>query len=152
MREGEVIRSDHLRFGALCVLGYVVLSWLVRFDMRLGDQIASLVYPLDTFSMYGGMPGEDRSALLVRDGDGTVHRVTAFDAFSCAEPLSGASAACVQQHGIPYLYEDRVHYIETHAGPGRREVELVTRTWEIRSGAAPRQTSDCVIAHCRVSP
>jgi len=147
-----VIRTHHLRFGTLCVLSYVLLSWLVRFDMRLGQQIVSLVYPLDTFSMYAGMPGEDRSALLVRDENGNVHRVKALQAFSCAEPLSGASAACAGRHGIPYLYEDLVHYIETHAGPGRREVELITRTWEIRSGAAPLRTPDCVIAHCKVSP
>ena len=152
MIEGSVIRNDRVRFGTLCVLGYVLLSWLVRFDMRLGQQIASLVYPFDTFSMYAGMPGEDRSALLVRDGKGNVRRVTAFRAFSCAEPLTGASAACAGRHGIPYLYEDLVHYIESHAGSGGREVELITRTWEIRSGAAPLVTSDCVIAHCKVSP
>ena len=152
MVKGGVIRDDRLRFGTLCVLGYVLLSWLVRFDMRLGQQIASLVYPLDTFSMYGGMPGEDRSALLVLDDEGNEHRVTAFHAFACAEPLIGASAACAGRHGIPYLYEDLVHYIETHPGPGDRNVELVTRTWEIRSGAAPLKTSDCVIAHCKVSP
>ena len=134
------------------MLAYVLLSWLVRFDMRLGQQIASLAYPLDTFSMYAGMPGEDRSAVLVHEGNGDVHRVTAFRAFSCAEPLTGASAACAGRHGIPYLYEDLVHYIESHPGPGSREVELITRTWEIRSGAAPRRTSDCVIAHCKVSP
>ena len=142
----------HLRFGTLCVLGYVVLSWLVRFDMRLGQQIASLVYPLDTFSMYAGMPGENQSALLVRDGDGNVHRVTAFRAFSCAEPLAGASAACAGQAGIEYLHEDLVHYIQNHVGPAERDVDLIVRTWEIRTGAAPRVTSDCVIAHCRVSP
>ena len=133
------------------MLGYVLLSWLVRFDMRLGQQIASLVYPLDTFSMYGGMPGEDRSALLVRDPNDDVHRVTAFRAFSCAESLTGA-AACGERHGIPYLYEDLVHYIESHPGPGVRDVELIARTWEIRSGAPPRRISDCVIAHCKVSP
>ena len=144
--------AHHLRFGTLCVLGYVLLSWLVRFDMRLGQQIASLAYPLDTFSMYAGMPAEDRSALLVRDGDGDVHRVTAFRTFSCAGPLTGAAAACAGQRGIPYLYEDLVRYIESHPGPGDRKMELITRTWEIRSGAAPRQTSDCVIAQCTVSP
>jgi hypothetical protein len=152
MRAGGAIRTEHLRFGALCVLGYVLLSWLVRFDMRLGQQIISLVYPLDTFSMYAGMPGEDRSALLVRDAEGTVHRVTAFRTFSCGEPLIGAGAACQTRQGIPYLYEDLVHYIDSHPGSGSREVELITRTWQIQNGAAPVQTPDCVIAHCKVSP
>ena len=146
------IRNDHVRFGTLCVLGYVLLSWLFRFDMRLGHQIRSLVYPLDTFSMYAGMPLEDRSALLVRDGNGDAHRVTAFHTFACAEPLTGPSAACGGTRGIPYLYEDLVHYIESHPGSGSREVELVTRTWEIRAGAAPLRTPDCVVAHCKVSP
>ena len=151
-RSARIGPNAHLRFGTLCVLGYVVLSWLLRFDMRLGQQIRSLVYPLDTFSMYAGMPGEDRSALLVRDETGDVHRVTAFRAFSCAEPLTGGSAECAGRHGIPYLYEDLVRYIETHPGTGGRQVDLIARTWEIRGGAAPRRTSDCVIAHCTVSP
>jgi hypothetical protein len=147
-----VIRNHRLRFGTLCVLGYVLLSWLVSFDMRLGQQIASLVYPLDTFSMYAGTPGDDRSALLVRDREGIVHRVTAFRTFSCAEGLSGTPAASACPHGIPYLYDELVHYIESHAGPGSRDVELIVRTWEIRSRAAPLRMSDCVITHCKVSP
>jgi hypothetical protein len=147
------VRNDRLRFGTLCVLVYVFVSWSVRFDMRLGEDIASLVYPFDTFSMYGGMPGKDSTALLIRDGDGTVHRVTAFRAFSCAEPLPDASKtvpACPR--AIPYLHDDIVHYIESHRGPGRREVELIARSWEIRSGAPPVQAPDCVVAHCKVSP
>ena len=144
-----VIRNHRLRFGTLCVLGYVALSWAARFDMRLGAQITSLVYPLDTFSMYGGTPGSESSALLVRDADGGVHRVTAFRAFSCADGLS-AGGACPQ--GIQYLHEDLLDYIEKHAGPGSHEVDVIARTWQIRKGAAPVRASDCVIAHCKVSP
>ena len=143
-----ITRNHRLRFGTLCILGYVVLSWAVRFDMRLGDQIASVVYPLDTFSMYAGTGGSS-SALLLRDADGEVHRVTAFRAFSCAGRLSGAGA-CPQ--GIQYLHEDLVHYIDTHGGPGSREMDVIARTWEIRRGAVPLTRADCVIAHCRVSP
>ena len=80
------VRRTHLRFGILCVLGYVALSWAVRFDMRRGEQIASLLYPLDTFSMYAPIPGESMSHLLIRDGQGAIHRVTAFRSFDCAEP------------------------------------------------------------------
>ena len=65
MRRFLLPHSRHLRFAILCVLGY-------------GEGNASIVYPLDTFSMYARMPGEDRSHLLVRDASGTVHRVTAF--------------------------------------------------------------------------
>ena len=118
--------------------------------MRLGRQIASLVYPLDTFSMYGGMPGEDRGHLLVRDAQGGVHRVTEFRAFSCAEPLQGSDARCADRHAIPYHFDDLMRYVEHHAGPGEREVELIVRTWDFPAGA-PVQTSDCVVAHCRVA-
>ena len=148
----ESVPNDRLRFGTLCVLAYVLVSWLVRFDMRLGEGIASVVYPFDTFSMYGGMPGNDSTALLIRDGDGNVHRVTAFHAFSCGEPVPDASTVSTCPHSIPYLHDDLVHYIESHPGPGRRDVELIARTWDIRSGAAPVQKSDCVVAHCKVSP
>ncbi|MFN8644264.1 MAG: hypothetical protein U0802_22370 [Candidatus Binatia bacterium] len=71
-------RSDRLRFGILCLLGYVALAWAVRFDLRLGGQIASLVYPLDTFSMYARPAGRDTSILLARTADGGVHAVTEF--------------------------------------------------------------------------
>jgi len=148
--EDEAIRSGRLRFGILCVLGYVALSWAVRFDMRRGEQIASLIYPLDTFSMYAPVPGAYASHLLIRDMRGAVHRVTAFRSFDCSEPVSG-SGQCAGRHGIEYHYDDLIHYIESHTGAGESDVELITRTWQVRSGQAPVQTSDCVIAHCKVS-
>ena len=144
--------SRHLRFAILCVLGYVALSWAVRFDMRLGEDNASLVYPLDTFSMYARMPGEDRSHLLVRDANGEVHRVTAFRSFHCNEPIIGPGARCADKHGIEYHFEDLARYIQEHAGPGELPVELITRTWIVRSGAPVVRDSDCLIAHCDVSP
>jgi len=118
--------------------------------MRLGQQIASLTYPLDTFSMYAGMPGEDRSELLIRDAQGRVYRVTDFRSFDCAEPITGSVAQCASKRGIPYHYEDTARYIGRHPGAGELEVELITRTWELASGA-PVVATDCVIAHCKVS-
>jgi len=145
------VPSAQLRFGVLCILGYVALSWAVRFDMRLGSQIASLVYPLDTFSMYSRMPVEDRSHLLVRDARGLVYRVTDFRSYHCEEPITGPSARCATKRGIPYHFADLADYIQNHAGSGDLDVELITRTWELHSGAPPQQTSDCVITHCKVS-
>lgn len=123
----------------------------MRFDMRLGEQISSLVYPLDTFSMYARMPPSYESHLLVRDGEGAVHRVMDFRSFDCDQPLTGSAARCTDQHGITYHFEDLAHYIESHAGPGEVEVELITRTWAMRAGAAPAPVSDCVMARCRVA-
>jgi hypothetical protein len=143
--------SPRRRFGILCVLSYVVLSWAVRFDMRLGSQIASLVYPLDTFSMYAGMPGEDRSHLLLRDAQGVVHRVTAFRSFDCPEPITGGGTPCQERRGIPYMAEEAARHIRGHRGPGDIDVELIARTWELRPGAPPLQLDDCIIARCKVS-
>ena len=140
------------RFGILGILGYVALSWAVRFDMRRGEQIASLLYPFDTFSMYAPLPGQYMSHLLIRDADGRVHRVTAFRGFDCPEPVTGNATPCSDQHGIEYHYDDLIHYIQSHRAAGQAEVDLITRTWQVRSGAPPMQTSDCVIAHCKVSP
>jgi hypothetical protein len=143
--------TDRLRFGILCVLGYVALSWAVRFDMRHGEQIASLLYPLDTFSMYAGSPGEYVSHVLIRDQQGTIHHVTAFQSFDCAQPVARREAACADSPGYAYLYDDIAGYIESHRGAGDAEVELIYRTWQVRSGAAPVPISDCVIARCKVS-
>ena len=145
-------RADQRRFGILCVLTYVVLSWVVRFDMRRGEQNASLLYPLDTFSMYAGLPEERMSHLLIRDAGGEVHRVTAFRAFDCAEPVTGSAAACADSHGIEYHYDDLIRYIQDHVGHGERDAALISRTWRVRAGEAPVYTADCVIAHCKVSP
>lgn len=139
------------RFGLFCVLVYVALAWTARFDMRLGAQIRSLVYPLDTFSMYAGLPGRDSSMLLVRDRSGAVHRITSFRAFDCETPLADAAARCAHTRGIPYLHEDFLRYIEAHRGPGDEPVELITRTWEVRAGTAPQPSGDCVVARCRVA-
>ena len=149
--ESPVVRAAHLRFGIVCVLVYVTLSWAVRFDMRRGEQIASLVYPLDTFSMYAEAPREYMSHLLIRDAQGVVHRVTAFRSFDCAEPLIGSAARCADMHGIEYHFDDLINYIQGHVGTGESDVELISRTWKIRPRERPVQTSDCVIAHCRVT-
>jgi hypothetical protein len=146
------IRASQLRFGLLLVLAYVALSWAVRFDMRLGAQIASLVYPLDTFSMYAGTPREDRSHLLLRDQQGGVYRITAFRSFDCAEAIDSVGAACSERRGIPYMVEDFARYIRAHRGTGEIEVDVIARTWELHAGAAPTQLPDCVVTHCKVSP
>jgi hypothetical protein len=52
MTGADPASRDRRRFGVLCVLAHVALAWMVRFDLRRGDQIASLAYPLDTSSMY----------------------------------------------------------------------------------------------------
>jgi hypothetical protein len=144
-------RTGHRRFGVLCVLGYVALSWAVRFDMDEGDQIASLVYPLDTFSMYAQAPSPDISHLLVRDAEGRVRPATDFRAFDCDEPVTGVSARCSDHRMIRYLYEEIAKYIESHQGLGTQDVELIFRTWTLRAGEPVAHQSDCVIAHCRVS-
>jgi hypothetical protein len=149
------VRVRRRRFGVLSVLAYVALSWAVRHDMRLGEQIASLVYPLDTFSMYARIPAEEMSHLLILDAHGVVHRVTDFRSFACAEPLSGGSARCPDRHGIQYLSEDLINYIRQHAATDesqvRAEVELIARTWRMHPGTAPVQMPDCVITRCKVA-
>ncbi len=147
----RLIRTRHLRFGVLCVLGYVALSWTARFDMRLNQQDTSLLYPLDTFSMYARPPGEDRSLLLVRTEDGVVHPVTNFRAFACADPILGSGARCAETRGILYHFEDLARYIETHPGAGTVDVELITRTWDIEPGKPPVHRGDCVVTRCRVA-
>lgn len=151
MRSSRRWRLDRRRFGFLCALGYIALAWAVRFDMRLGDQMASLLYPLDTFSMYAGPPGEYVSHPLVRDQDGSVHRITSYRVFACDDPVTRPAARCVNDSGYAYLYDDLAHYIEAHPGAGEADVELIYRTWEVRAGAAPTPISDCVIARCKAS-
>ena len=146
------IPSSQLRFGILCILAYVALSWAVRFDMRLGAQIASLIYPLDTFSMYAGMPAENASHLLVRDATGEVYRVIAFRSYACADPFTRPAARCANQRGvIPYHYDDLANYIESHTGVGDLDVELIVRTWKLRPGSPPEFAADCVVTRCMVS-
>lgn len=132
------------------MLGYVALSWAVRFDMRLGGQIASLVYPLDTFSMYAVPSGRDTSMLLVRDQSGRAYRVTEFTAYECEQAPAGSPQACPHTRGIPYLHEEFAAWVESHRGPGDTDAELITRTWDVRPWAAPVHVGDCVVARCRV--
>lgn len=137
------------------MLGYVALSWAVRFDsdrdVDRGAQMASLVYPLDTFSMYSQLSGGAMSALLIRDAQGTVHHVTAYRSFDCDEPVA-ETARCSDRQPIQYLYKDLTRHIESHTGPGTNEVDLILRTWQVRPGTPTEQLPDCVVAHCRVSP
>lgn len=119
--------------------------------MRRGRQIASLVYPFDTFSMYASVPERRISHLMMRDARGEVYRVNAFRSFDCREPMRGEGAACADRRGFEYHYDDLVRYIEEHRGGGSVEVELIARSWEIPASGAPELQPDCVVAHCTVA-
>lgn len=142
---------SHLRFGVLCALSYLMLSWIVRIDMERGTQIASLVYPFDTFSMYSSVPEAQSSHLLVRDERGNVHTITSFRSFDCDAPLDSKASACGTRATIQYLDDDLVDYIQAHPGSGPSRVEIIRRTWMVSAGQPPRQSGDCVITTCRAS-
>lgn len=143
--------SSHLRFGILCALGYLVLAWVVRFDMARGTQIASLVYPFDTFSMYSTVPDGQTSHLLVRDDQGVVHAITSFRSFDCDAPIDAGASTCDDGPAIQYLDDDSADYIRTHPGSGPLEVDIIRRTWTVSAGEPPSPTGDCVLTTCRVS-
>ena len=140
------------RFGIVLILAYVALSWAARFDMGLGEQIASLVYPLDTFSMYAGPPADTIGHLLVRDAVGEIHRVRDFAAYHCDAELKRGAARCADQPGFAYHYDDLVRYIDGHGGSGAIPVDLVFRTWRLRQSEPPSIEADCVITRCMVAP
>lgn len=143
--------SSHLRFGVLCALSYLVLSWIVRIDMAQGTQIASWVYPFDTFSMYSSMPDEQSSHLLARDERGDVHAITSYRSFDCDAPLDVEASVCGTSAAIQYLDDDLVGYIQEHPGAGPSRIELIRRTWTVVAGQPPRPSGDCVITTCRAS-
>ncbi len=143
--------SYHLRFGVLCALSYLVLSWIVRFDMVQGTQIASMVYPFDTFSMYSSIPDEECNHLLVRDERGDVHSITSFRSFDCDMPLDPSASTCGTRAAIQYLDDDLIDYIQTHPGAGPSRVEIIRRSWRVVAGQQPQPSGDCVITACRAS-
>ena len=138
------------RFGILSALAYVTLSWAARFDMALG--VASLVYPLDTFSMYAGPPGNTIGHLLVRDAVGEIHGVRDFAAYHCDAELKRGAIRCRDLAGFAYHYDDLVRYIDAHSGAGATAVNLVYRTWHLQPSEPPSVEADCVIADCMVAP
>ena len=140
------------RFGILAVLAYAALSWAARLDLGVGEQIASLVDPLDTFSMYAGPPGDSIGHLLVRDAVGEIHRVRDFAGYHCDAELKRGAARCGDQPGFAYHYDDLVRYIDDHSGSGATPVDLIYRTWRLRPHEPPDVDADCVIAHCMVAP
>src|SRR5690349_9699959 len=97
--------------------------------MSLGEQIASLVYPLDTFSMYAGPPADTIGHLLVRDAAGDIHRVRYFSDYHCDAETKRGATGCADQPGFAYHYDDLVRYIDDHDGPGTIPVDLIFRTW-----------------------
>jgi len=151
-RDRTMTMWNRQRFGILSILAYVALSWAARFDMGLGEQIASLVYPLDTFSMYAGPPADTIGHLLVRDEVGEMHRVRDFTGYQCDAELKRGATRCVDQPGFAYHYDDLVRYIDGHSGSGATHVDLIFRTWRLRPREAPSIEADCVIAHCVAAP
>lgn len=143
---------SHLRFAILGILAYVAAAWAVRLDLHRGRQIASLVYPLDTFSMYATGPGPHVSQLLLRDRQGRVHRVTDFDAFACSPLQSCADAGAIPYHDADLLRHIQLHALAAPSQASAVPMDLVRRTWTLRAWTSPRLQGDCTLASCAVLP
>ena len=143
-------RIDRRRFAIAVFLLYVLASWGLRFDMRRGAQIASLIYPLDTFSMYSSMPDPRVAHLLLRDAGGGVHAVMSFSSFDCGPALHGAESDCVDGDLIEYHFDDLVTYIDGRRGDGEVAMDLIVRRWQVAAGEAPTPAGDCLLRQCRV--
>lgn len=140
------------RFGLLCAAAYIALSWSVRVDTPGGRQNASLVYPLDTFSMYSELPDAAQTALLLRDRRGGIHRVEDFSAFTCDANLRGPYPACATSLGRRHKTEEQFRRMQRGrtADAAGEPVELIARTWSLAPGTPPRFSHDCRIAQCTV--
>ncbi|HXT01462.1 MAG TPA: hypothetical protein VN915_12350 [Elusimicrobiota bacterium] len=145
-------RGGRRRFGVLCVLGYVALSWAMLFDMRRGPQCASLVYPLDTFSMYAQIPAPEVASLVLRDANGGIRRIKDMRSYECEDPLSGPEARCAGAPLYRFNSDALLRYVRKHKGPGALDAELLVRTFALKPGEAPVQESECVLSRCKVSP
>ena len=143
--------SFPLRFGVLCALGYLVVAWFARFDMDRGTQIASLVYPFDTFSMYSTVAEGESSYLLARDEHGAVHAIESYGAFDCDDTVDTKKSLCNENPSIRYLDDDMANYVLRHPGSGTQTVDIIRRTWMVTAGEQPQLIGDCVITVCRVS-
>ncbi len=144
--------TPHQRFGIVCALAYVALAWAVRVDTRFGKLNASLVYPLDTFSMYSEMPEPAQTGLLLLDAGGGVHRVGDFGAFACDAPVRGPYEKCPPLR-LRHKTDELLRRIESHRLADRGQGEpmaLVARTWLLQPGRAPALSNDCRIARCAV--
>jgi hypothetical protein len=140
------------RFGLIVLLGYVAIAWAARFDTAYGAHNASIAYPFDTYSMYAGVPVRSASAILVRDAEGTVERVSAFRSFQC-EATAGAwrEHCAVAGAGLDYLDDDAEAYVRAHSGQGGEPVEIIRRTWTIPEASEPVRAEDCVIVACEAT-
>lgn len=143
----------YVHFAIALTLAYVAASWAVRFDWGRNRQIASLVYPLDTFSMYAASSGPRTSLMMLRDSDSASHRIEHFSAFDCRP----SAHTCDSSAAIAYHDRDNHGFIARHAAkrdnqrPWQR-MDLVIRSWAVRPWQRPATLPDCVVAHCDVLP
>lgn len=148
------------RFGLAAASVYVALSWAFRFPTAHGAHNASLVYPLDTFSMYAEEAPERVGAFVVRVEGGSTEPLGAFSALEC-ETREGApflradgsyDVACESDgEHIEYLDADLGAYLRAHPGTGPLEVEIVRRTWTTPRDGPLAAPIDCVLARCRAA-
>ena len=148
------VLTQRTRFGLLLATAYLALSWAVRVDTRAGRQNASLVYPLDTFSMYADLPEPQQTAILLRDARGNVHRVEDYAAFACeplAEPLF---TQCPTPIRLGHKGDEVLRHVRRHAAPAVDgvPVQLIARSWQLRPGDLPQWQNDCLLARCVVRP
>jgi hypothetical protein len=142
------------QLGLLLGLGFLAASWAWREDGRLGRQIASLVYPLDTFSMYATTWQDEVSIPLLIDKAGHSHWPYHLAAFACT-PIADADQSCARGRAIGYHDDELLRHVRSHPlPPGQQGVpmQLVRRHWKLTAGQVPKQLADCPLQQCLVVP
>ncbi|APR79814.1 Hypothetical protein A7982_05161 [Minicystis rosea] len=133
----------------------VWITVLVMGGYLLVARLVGNVYPFSTFSMYSEMQTDSASHLVARDRTGKLHDVTAYDGWSCPEPLDIDPPRCREPNPFSSIgYIDRAsleHVRASHAThDGQAEpVDLVRHIWRFQKGSGDVRTEDCLLAQCQ---
>lgn len=140
------------QLGLLIGLGFLAAAWAWRGDGRLGRQIRSAVYPLDTFSMYATTWRKEIRIPLLRDARGNSHFPYHLSGFDC-EPLRPSGPGCDDAFSIDYHDDELLRHTRTHPlqpGVPTETMTLVRRGWRLQAGQPPVLLGDCALQRCAV--
>jgi hypothetical protein len=126
--------------GARFTVATLVLAGYLLAARGVGD-----LYPLSTYSMYAGSPGDSISRVMALVG-GSFVEVTDLSSWQCDNLPHLEAAQCGGARGIAYLDREREAHIRNHPGDGGEPVELVRRVFSFDGVQRPAY---CTLARCR---
>jgi hypothetical protein len=136
------------------ITGPLLAAWAIFATYAIAARGVRNFFPLSVFDMYQRAAPAAASRVIVLDGGGNQHEVSAFAGFHCepAPPvLPDVRRFCGSDHQpLDYVMRDQQRDLDAHlaSAPGPLAIAIVSRSYRVDANEVGITSRDCVLARC----